>query len=344
MNDDTYLRWLVENTPTRWWHDSADPDELTRALANEASGVTTNPILTSQALRTNPGYWRPWVGALDPALSPEEKAIALMYAVAKQTAARLEPQHRASGGEQGYVCAQVNPNKAGDRDAMLAMARRFHTWAPNIAVKLPVTAAGLDVLEECTAQGITVTATVSFTVPQVIAIAERHQRGIARARQAGITPGRCFAVIMIGRLDDYLREVAWDARAGVSDADIHQAGLAVTHRAYHIYKTEGYPAVLLIAALRGAYHMAGLAGAKLIMSIHPKIQAVLLAPGFPRQPGIDQPVDPEAVQRLQRIPDFVRAYEPDGMKPAEFITYGLTQRTLSSFIEAGWGLLEGFKF
>jgi transaldolase len=331
---------LVEQTATRWWHDSGDPAELALALSHGASGVTTNPILTSQALRAQPGYWRPLIGPLAANLALDEKAIAFMYAVARQTAARLEPQHRATNGEQGYVCAQVNPNKAGDRDGMLAMARRFHAWAPNIAVKLPVTAAGLDVLEECVAEGITVTATVSFTVPQVVAVAERHRRGATRASQAGIAPGRCFAVIMIGRLDDYLREVAWDNRAAASEADIRQAGLAVTKRAYSIFQEQGYQAVLLVAALRGAYHMTGLAGAKLIMSVHPKVQAMLLAPGVPRGVSIDQPVDPDVIQRLRSLPDFTRAYEPDGMKPEEFISYGVTQRTLSSFIEAGWGMLE----
>src|SRR5204863_4624059 len=107
----------------------------------------------------------------------------------------------------GVVCAQVNPLRAGDRDCMYAMAKRFHAWAPNIAVKLPATAAGLDVLEDCVAEGITVTATVSFTVPQVVAIAERHRAGIDRAKANNIQPGKCFAVIMIGRLDDYLREI-----------------------------------------------------------------------------------------------------------------------------------------
>jgi transaldolase len=344
MDNDSYLRWLVDNTATRWWHDSGDPDELALGLAHGASGVTTNPILTSQALRAQPAYWRPLLGGLDRNLAGEEKAIALMEAVARHTAARLEPQHRATGGAQGYVCAQVNPNKAGDREAMLAQARRFHAWAPNIAVKLPVTAAGLDVLEECVAQGITVTATVSFTVPQVVAVAERHRRGSARAAQAGLRPGHCFAVIMIGRLDDYLREVAWDNRAPLSESDIRQAGLAVSKRACAIYQEQAYEAVLLVAALRGAHHAAGLAGAGLILSIHPKVQAVLLAPGVPRHAGIGDPVDAEVIRRLRSLPDFTRAYEPDGMAPDEFISYGVTQRTLSSFIEAGWGMLESYTF
>ncbi len=339
----TYLNWLAEATPTAWWHDSADPAELVRALEWGAAGVTTNPILVNQALRSNPDAWRSLLGGLDEHLSAEERAIARIQAVTIATAARLEPRFRAAGGDQGYVCAQVNPARAGDRDAMLVMARRFHAWAPNIAVKLPVTLAGLDVLEECTAEGITVTATVSFTVPQAVAVAERHRRGAARARQSGIQPGRCFAVIMIGRQDDYLRDLAADNRAGWSEAEIRQAGLAVTKQAYQIYQREGWEAVLLVAALRGVYHMTGLAGGKLVMSIHPKIQAMLLEPGVARQPGIDEPVDPQVVQRLLRLAEFRRAYDPQGMAPADFFTYGLTQRTLAQFNEGAWAQLENLR-
>jgi transaldolase len=209
-------------------------------------------------------------------------------------------------------------------------------------VKLPACAAGLDVLEDCVAEGATVTATVSFTVPQVIAIAERCRRGRERAQAEGREPGRCFAVIMIGRLDDYLREVAGDNRSGVSEADIRQAGLAVTKRAYALYQERHYEAVLLVAALRGSYHLTELAGAELIMSIAPPYQELFARDDFPREPRIDQPVPADVIQRLSALPEFVRAYEPDGMSPEEFIAYGVTQRTLSQFQEAGWRLLETF--
>ncbi len=338
----SYLHWLVEQTPTRWWHDSGDPTELTLGLEHGACGVTTNPVLTSQALAAQPDHWCAATTSIDPHLTGDAKVEALMYAVARETASRLEAHYNSSQGSQGYVCAQVSPQKASDRVAMLEMARRFHTWAPNIAVKLPVTAAGLDVLEDCTAEGITVTATVSFTVPQVVAIAERHRLGIARAQKAGVQPGRCFAVIMIGRLDDYLRDVAQDNQANVSEADIRLAGLAVTKRAVAIYQREAYEAVLLVAALRGTYHMTGLAGAGIIMSIHPSIQKPLLEMQPPFETGIDTPVPQEVISRLQAMPEFVRSYEPDGMAPGEFISFALTQRTLTQFHEAGWGKLAAW--
>ena len=150
----------------------------------------------------------------------------------------------------GYVCAQVNPARAGDREAMMSMAREFSQWAPNIAVKLPATAAGLDVLEDCVTEGITCTLTVSYTVAQVVAVAERYRRGIRRAQSNNTEPGKCFSVIMIGRLDDYLRDVAHDAQAGVGEADIRQAGLAVSKRAYAIYQEKAYETVMIVAALR----------------------------------------------------------------------------------------------
>jgi len=342
MENQGYLRWLASETPTVWWHDSADPDEVDRGLDHAACGVTTNPVLTQRALVAHVDKWRAALGPGVTHLSPVQQAEAITRVVACDTALKFEAIHAASDGALGYVCAQVDPTRAGDRETMLDMARRYHAWAPNIAVKLPVTAAGLDVLEECIAEGITSTATISFTVPQVVAVAERHKAGAARARQAGIEPGHCFAVIMIGRLDDYLQDVAWDGRAEVSEADIQQAGLAVSKRAYQIYQEEGYEAVLLVAALRGTYHMTELAGAKLVMSIHPRHQAMLLEPDVPQEMRIERPIAPAVIDRLCRIPEFVRSYEPDGMPPSEFIGYGATQRTLSQFIQVGWAMLESF--
>jgi transaldolase len=330
----TYLSWLLENTPTTWWHDSADVAELDLGLSRGACGVTTNPFLSALALKSSREHWG---GDIDRVLSRNlpaaEKAEELM---------RIAVTH-AAGKCQGYVCAQVNPLRAADREYMYTMAKRFHQWAPNIAVKLPATAAGLDVLEDCAAEGITCTLTVSFTVPQVLAIAERHREGIRRAEANHQTPGKCFAVLMIGRLDDYLREVAQDNRASVEESDIRQAGLAATKRAYSIYREREYEAVLLVAALRGEYHLTELAGAELVMSIHPSWQEPFVSRDLPREPRIDCPVRADVIDRLRTLPEFVRAYEPDGMQPGEFISYGATQRTLSQFCETGWKLMESFR-
>jgi transaldolase len=148
---------------------------------------------------------------------------------------------------------------------------------------------------------------------------------------------------MIGRLDDFLREVAHDTQARVSESDIRQAGLAVTKRVYALYRERGYETVLLVAALRGAYHVTELAGADLLMSIAPPYQEIFLSHDLAREERIDKPVPAAVVERLAALPEFVRAYEPDGMTPADFMGFGATQRTLGQFMESGWRLMENYR-
>jgi transaldolase len=343
MDENRYLKWLSGNTCTKWWHDSAIPEEIETSLHNGATGVTTNPPLVAAALAAAPDYWRPLLNDVPKNVDPAMKAEEIIKRVTQRNAKMLEPVFHESDGKQGYVCAQVSPRMPGDADEMLEMAKRLASWTPNISVKLPVTAAGLEVLEECTALGITVTATVSFTLPQALAIAESYQKGLQRARKSGKKEGRCFAVVMVGRIDDYIREVAHDMRADVLESDIIQCGTAIMKRANTIFKEKGYEAVLLPAGMRGAYHTVELAGADMTLSIHPKIQAMIAKETEPFVERIDIPVEAGVLKRLEKIPEFVRAYEPDGLKPAEFITFGAVQKTLAQFVETGWAPIEAFQ-
>src|ERR1039457_7263888 len=141
----TYLQWVIENTATIWWHDSAEAAELDLGLARGAVGVTTNPYLANLALHKDRLLWAPAIQEVfAQKLPPEAKAEALTRIAVTRTAEKLLAEYHASKGQRGLVCAQVNPLRAGDRESMLAMANRFHGWAPNIAVKLPATSAGPD--------------------------------------------------------------------------------------------------------------------------------------------------------------------------------------------------------
>jgi len=343
MSGSNYLQWLSAKTRTAWWHDSGDPKELQQALANGAVGVTTNPVLSAQALDSNRELWREEIcKALDSTHEPGARAEALMRIVVTHAARQVEPIHRRTSGKNGYACAQVDPSLAGNREAMHEQAGRFNAWAPNIAIKLPATLAGLDVMEKCCAEGMTVTLTVSFCVPQALAIGRRYQE-ILRAGKPGASIGRCFSVIMIGRLDDYLREVFADNREVVAEKDLRMAGLAVVKRALALYRENRFEATLLVAALRGNYHMSALAGGDLVMSIHPRYQKSLLEEAVERAEKIDEAIPPDIVERLCRIPEFRRVYDPAGIPEKDMISFGLTQRTLSQFVETGWKALEQFR-
>lgn len=335
----SYLQWLAADTVTTWWHDSADPEELETALTHGATGVTTNPVLARASLLKNRDFWSERRQQLCAASAAEEPLVQLENIITYITD-RFGPLFAESKGRFGYVCAQTAPSLAYDRQGLIDAAERFHAWAPNVTVKFPNTRAGLDAMADCTARGISVTMTVSYTVSQVVAVAERYREARARAEAGGVVPGRCFAVIMIGRLDDYLREMAQDAAAGLDESDIRQAGLAVTKRAYGIFRERGYEAELIVAALRGTHQMTELAGADIVMSIHPTYQALLLDPSLHHEERIDVPVPADVVGRLSRLPEFVRAYEEEGMAPEEFAAFGLVQKTLAQFLHGGWKLFE----
>jgi transaldolase len=339
----TYLQWLSSETVTEWWNDSGSLPEISLAQEQGAVSVTTNPVLINQIISLNRDTWRDSIDEAVGYKDKSEKALQLTGVVVKKISSFLYPIYEKSRGELGCVCSQVNPALAGDREAMLVAAVKMSAFGKNVFVKLPATAAGLDVMEECILRGINVTVTVSFTVPQVLAIATRHRKAIQKAEQAGNTPGKCFAVIMIGRLDDYIRDAALDMQANIDEADIRSAGLAVAKRAYKIYKQENYEAKLMVAAMRGIYHVTDLAGADLVLSIHPKYQALLADPALSKEQLIDKPVAPQSISKLMKIPEFVKAYEPDGMDPSEFISFGAEQRTLTQFSEVGWKMLEGFE-
>lgn len=341
MRENRYLRWLSSQTQSIYWHDSAVRAEQLEAFANGATGMTTNPFLINSTLRSDTEFWKQHLAQLPEGLCGDEKVHALMHCVTGYYAQKLRHIFDEGIPGKGYVCAQTNPNKTGDAEYMLHQAKMLAAWAPNIVVKLPATNAGIAVYEECVALGLNVAATVSFTVPQVLTVGEAAERGRQRAAAAGIKPGLTIAVLMVGRLDDYLRDVAHDSGASVSESDIVQAGIACMKKSYSIFRQRGYATYLMPAGCRGAKQVTELAGAKMIFSIAPKI-AKLIADDTPCVARIDAPVAQDVIDRLMTMPEFRKAYLEDGMKREEFITFGSTNRTTDQFINDGWNPLAAF--
>lgn len=339
MVTNTYLKWLSETT-TYWWNDSADMGSMDEAIANGATGVTTNPLLVKRSLYGAPDFWRPYLESAK-GLKGDAKVEEIIRCITVEIAKKFLPIFEETGGVQGFVCAQVNPNKQGDTDAMVEMGLRLAAWAPNIAVKVPATAAGIRAIEELAAAGVTTVGTVSFSVPQAVEIAAAQQRGLERCRAAGKKAGQAFSVIMVGRLDDYLRDVIHDMQADIAESDIIEAGTAAIKKAYAICRERGYESKLMPAGMRGAYHATALAGADMSFSLAAGIQDAL-AKETEQIENIDKAVADDVIARLRTVPEFVRAFDVDAMSSSEFLAFGASQRTLSQFVEAGWGPIAEF--
>jgi len=339
-----YMRWLADETPGAWWIDSIDPEDVKRAISLGAKGITTNPYLCARSLQTKPDYWRKVFGPLWqlPTGSADDRARELLRRMIVHAAEWIRPVFDASGGQQGYVCCQINPKLYGDADAQIEQAIQIGRYAPNISVKFPMSRAGLEAMEVCMAEGIAVTGTVSFTLAQVIAIAEARERAEAKALSLGGKCGLCNAVIMIGRLEDYLMYVARDMGKSELCSDIPNAGVLVVKKAVKIFEEKKYSAALLPSGMRGAHQIQKLAGIRGIFSISPNLVDDLENQNPALNEKLSEPPDLDLVQRLSEMKDFRRAYEPDGLEPNDFLGFGSFQQTITQFLESGWLKIGAF--
>jgi transaldolase len=209
-------------------------------------------------------------------------------------------------------------------------------------VKMPVTQAGVMAVEESTYHGVNVNATVSFTVPQAIAVAEAVERGLKRRAAEGkeINDMRPVCTIMIGRTDDWIKMAVKKDQIDIDPAYLDWAGIAVFKHAYDLWQERGYRTRLLAAAYRHLGHWSELIGGDVVLTIPYEWQLKINASDIPVVARMQNPVEPHIVDAMySKIPDFRRAYDADGMTPAEFDGYGATVRTLRAFIAAAHDLM-----
>lgn len=320
------LHETVVTTATDYWNDSCSLEELSYAIEHGATGATSNPTIVGEVLQKEMALWRDRIGELiaaNPHATEDEVTWLLIEEMAVKASELLLGK--------GRLSIQTSPKLYRDAERLVEQGLRFASLAPNMQVKVPATRAGIAAVEELTAQGVTINATVCFTVPQALAVGAAVERGLERrGRSDDMTP---VCTIMVGRLDDWLEIAAAKEGTLLTPGVVNWAGIACIKRAYPIYKERGYRARLLAAAYRSHRHWSELIGGDVVLTIPYKWQRLFNASDIEVKPRFDDPVPEQALEELRtRVPDFVRAYEPDGMTIDEFDDYGATRRTLRGFI------------
>jgi len=343
---DTPLGRTIATTATDIWNDSCALDELEYAISFGAVGATANPTIVTDVWKKEPALWRGRVRELANerrTASEADLAWAIVDEMSVRAAPLLMPAFEAHGGRQGRLSTQTDPTLHRSAEAMLSHGLHFVGLAPNIIVKFPATSAGLDAMEEASARGVSVNTTVCFSVAQAVAAAEAIDRGIRRREAAGESTEAMGPVvtIMMGRVEDWLR-VQTERDGIVADpAALPWSGIAVFKRAYGMFRERGFRARLLGAAIRHHYHWSELIGGDVVITLPSTWQKRFNASSVEVRPRMDDPVDPAIVAELSsHYPDFVRAYEPDGLTRPEFDAFPPTARTLRAFIASYHDLLH----
>jgi transaldolase len=332
------LRQTVALGGNDYWNDSCSVEELRYAIAHGAVGATTNPTIVLGVLRKELAVWRePLLKIVqeNPTWTEVEIAWRLIEIMALKAAELLRPIFEREKGRKGRISMQTNPTFYRNAEAILDQAMHFHGLAPNIQVKIPVTNAGVTAIEEATARGVNVNATVCFTLPQAIAVAEAVEKGLNRRAASGQdTAGlRPVCTLMIGRLDDWLKVVAKKDSIVLTPGHLDWAGIAVMKKAYGLFHARGYRARLLAAAYRHHLHWSELIGGDIVQTIPYEWQVLFNNSDIPVKSRMQDAVDPAVIEELYRkFADFRRAYDEHGMTREDFDGFGATTRTLRTFI------------
>jgi transaldolase len=180
-------------------------------------------------------------------------------------------------------------------------------------------------------------------VAQAVAAGEAVERGLRRREAEGLRVDDMGPVItiMMGRLEDWLR-LQTERDGIVCDPDaLPWSGVAVFKRAHAIFQERGLRARPLGAAIRHHLHWSELIGGECVVTLPSVWQKRFNASSVEVRSRIDDPVDERVLRELRaRFPDFVRAYEPDGLAIEDFDTFGPTVRTLRAFIGSYHDLLH----
>jgi len=323
-----------------WWNDSCDLNQLSDAVAQGATGATSNPVIVEAAVSADKDRWLPVVKELALA-NPRDDAEAITWRLiaemGRQAAEILLPVYEETKGAKGYLSLQVNPTYNLDADKMYDQALELASLAPNIAIKVPTTESGLATAERLVGRGIPVNTTVSFSVAQAVAAAEAIERGLDAYEAAGNDPTTVhpYVTIMVGRVGDYLKRIADRERIDFSDETAFAlSGVYVFKNAARLFKRQNYRSTLLAAAYRHELQWSQIIGPEVLQSLPYAWWQQFKDSDFATRDTLWEAEDAMTLEGIQAaFPDFDKIYQPDGLTESEFQTFEASAHTLTQFAQ-----------
>lgn len=334
MNQPYFLR-VASQTPTEFWVNNPTREQTECAIANGATGCTTNPSF-SQKMVDHPAEGSHALRVLDESVrasdNDDEVAAIFQRKLAGPVAERFMPIYTQSVAEKGYVTIQGDPIQEDNPDVIIREALESRKVSPNICCKIPTTKSGLAAIGYLVGQDIPINATEVFGISQGIAICEAYLKA---AQHSGKRP-KLYVSHIAGIYDDHLRDVVQRDHIDISPDVLWQAGLAVARKWYALMHERAYPAIFVAGGARGFHHFTEMVGGELCCTINWEGTADgLLLQNPPVVYRLFNPVPHKVIDELmEKIPDFKRGYSEGGMEIDEFEDFGPVRLFRSSFIKS----------
>ena len=159
------------------------------------SAPRSNPTIVANVLKTEFGDWKGRVEELfqtQPTWTEAQIAWKLIEEMAVKAAGLLQPVFEQTAGKKGWLSIQTNAEFHKSPGSVSGASAPFRVARAQLNGENSATAAGVIAIEEVTAQGVNINATVSFTAPPAVAVAEAVERGLKRREAAGRIPRRTW--------------------------------------------------------------------------------------------------------------------------------------------------------
>lgn len=213
--------WLADGTLERWREEYV------------LHGVTTNPAIFGEAFKTDE-----YDDQIEALARDGLDARGIYRAIATQDVRDacdlLRPVYDATGGADGFVSLEVDPDLAHDADGTLAQAIEYHGRVdrPNLMIKIPGTRAGRPAIEEALYRGIHVNVTLLFGVEEYRAVMEAWLNALERRHAEGLDLAvESVASFFVSRVDTEV-----DSRLNGNHAEPQLRGTAALANARAAYQ------------------------------------------------------------------------------------------------------------
>jgi transaldolase len=223
------------------WLDNLTRDHLRsghleRLVDRGVRGVTANPTILADAIAASDAYDNQFAQLIASGATTEDAYWELVIADVVDALDLLAPLHEATNGTDGFVSLEVAPALAHDAESSAAAAANLHQriGRPNLLVKIPATAAGIDAIRQATAAGHSINVTLIFSLDRYAQVIDAYLAGLEDWAASGgdLSAIHSVASFFVSRVDTEV-----DRRLRTTNAG------------------EGLKGKVAVAQARGAYAM-----------------------------------------------------------------------------------------
>jgi len=180
--------------------------ELERMMREDAvTGVTSNPTIFQKAISSGNAYDEQLKELAEEHCEGTDAFFRLAERDISDACDLLRPVWEATGGRDGYVSIEVDPNLAYETKPSYEQARELHATIdrPNLFVKIPGTEPGLQAIGDSVAEGRSINVTLIFSLQRYEEVAQAYIRGIERLISSGGDPSQVASVasFFVSRVD-----------------------------------------------------------------------------------------------------------------------------------------------